>query len=133
MATQPSFAATPNLGVAVASSSAMGGTLIAPTNTTTLFTAGTSGSRLDIIRINQTATSSAPGVLNIFVVRSGTFYLLDILAYVATTISTTAQPQPVDIAYNDLILKSGDTVAIVNTVSSATGGSWAFLAIGGDF
>jgi hypothetical protein len=133
MATTPQFAATVNLGVAVASATAMGGTLIAPTNTTTLFTAGASGSRIDIIRINQTASSTAGGVLNIFVARGGTFYLVDLLQYGIVTISATSQPQPIDIPYNDFILKSGDTVAIVNTVSSATGGQWAFVAFGGDF
>lgn len=133
MATSPQFAATPNLGLCVANNAAMGGTLISPTNTTTLFTAGASGSRVDIIRIMQTASSSAAGVLNIFLVRSGTYYLFDMLTYGIVTLSTTSEAQPVDIGYNDLILKSGDTIAVVNTVSNATGGNWAFVAMGGDF
>jgi hypothetical protein len=133
MAANPSFSATPNLGLAVPSNTAMGGTLIAPTNTTTLFTAGASGSRVELIRITQTASSSASGLINIFVVRSATFYLYDQLGYGAVTITATSQPIPVELYYSYLELKSGDTLAIVNTVSSATGGNWAVLAFGGDF
>jgi hypothetical protein len=133
MATAPQYAATVNLGLAIPSASAMGGTLIAPTNTTTLFTAGASGSRLDILRILQTASSSAGGVLNFFIVRSSVFYLLDMYQFGIVTISATAQPQPIDIYYNALELKTGDTIAVVNTVSSATAGQWVCLAMGGDF
>lgn len=133
MATGPQFAATPNLGPAVLSTSAMGGTLIAPTNTTTVFTAGASGSRVDIIRLNQIASSSAGGVINIFLVRSAVFYLLDMYQFGVVTISATSQPQPIDIYYNALVLKTGDTLAAVNTVAAATAGTWAVLAMGGDF
>jgi hypothetical protein len=133
MATGPQFAATPNLGLAVPSNTAMGGTLIAPTNTTTLFTAGTNGSRVDIIRLLQVASSTAGGVINFFLVRSAVFYLFDMFQYGVVTISATSQPQPIDIYYNAAVLKSGDTIAVVNTVGSATGGNWAALAFGGDF
>lgn len=133
MATGPQFAATPNLGLAVPSASAMGGTLIAPTNTTTLFTAGANGSRVDIIRLNQIASSSAGGVINIFLVRSAVFYLLDMYQFGVVTISATSQPQPIDIYYNALVLKTGDTLAVVNTVAAATAGTWAVEAMGGDF
>jgi hypothetical protein len=133
MAAGPAFAATPNLGLAVPSNSAMGGTLIAPTNTTTLFTAGAAGSRIDVIRLTQTASSSAAGIINLFVARAATFYLLDQVLYGITTISATSQPQPIDLYYSTLVLKSGDTVAVVNTISNATGGNWALEAMGGDF
>jgi hypothetical protein len=111
----------------------MGGTLIAPTNTTTLFTAGASGSRIEIIRITQTASTTAAGILNFFVARAAVFYLVDQYTYGVSTLTTTSEAQPIDIYYSAFELKSGDTVAVVNTISSATGGNWACLAFGGDF
>src|ERR1700687_1042372 len=96
----PAFAATPNLGLAAPSASAMGGTLIAPTNTTTLFTAGGSGSRIEIIRVMQTASTTAAGILNFFVVRSAVFSLVDQFTYGIVALTTTSEANPVDLYYS---------------------------------
>lgn len=133
MATAPSFAATPNLGLATTPNAAMGGTLIAPTGATTLFTAGANGSRIEIIRLTQIASTTAAGIVNFFLVRGGTSYLLDQYTYGIVTLSATLESQPVDLYYSALELKSGDTVSVVNTVVNTSGGTWACLAFGGDF
>jgi hypothetical protein len=112
---------------------AQGGTLSAPTNVATLFTAGASGSRVDQIRINQTASTTAIGLLNIFIVRGGTSYLWDVFTYGVVTLSNTVEAQPVDFLYNEFVLKTGDTLTVGNTLATATGGLWALEAVGGDF
>jgi hypothetical protein len=131
MAAGPQFAATPNVGVVQLPATAMGGTLISPTGTTTLFTAGASGSRVDVIRFNQISSSTAVGFIYVFIARGGTFYLWDVVGYGIATLSATVQSQPVEIPYNDLLLKSGDTLAVVNSVT--TNGQWSIVAEGGDF
>jgi hypothetical protein len=133
MATAPAFAATPNLGLAITPSAAVP---IAGTGAGTLWTAGSGGGRVNIIRISQILTTTAAGIINIFVSRSSTVYLLDQYAYSATTLSSTSEATPVDIIYGNLVLDASDIISIGNTVQSSSGptaAGFALLAMGGNF
>jgi hypothetical protein len=136
MATNPAFAATPNNTPTILNS-AISTSTTAPTNTVTIFTAGASGSKVEWIRIAQVATTAAAGTVNIFVLRSAVYYLLDFYAYGTATVSATANVPPVDFSYPYLELKSGDTLVAVNTVQSNTGATSGAThtvhAFGGDF
>lgn len=137
MATTPAFANTPNSTPAILVSGISTSTT-APTNTVTIFTAGASGSRLDTLRITQVITTAASGVINIFVLRSAVYYLVDYYAYTAQTVSATANVPPIDLNVQPYsILKSGDTLVAVNTVQSNTGATsgatHTLIAAGGDF
>ena len=131
MGTTPVFAATPHVG-AVLTQATFDTSLTAPTNVATIFTAGASGSRVDTIRITQVATSGNAGILNIFLYDGSTYHLIDLYAYGAVTLSTTSQPNPVDIYYQNLVFATGWSLRCTITT---TGGQAAFkvTAFGGDF
>lgn len=135
MATAPQYAATVNVGSVLTNATA-DTSMTAPTNTATVFTAGASGSRIDQIRIAQVLTTGASGILNIFRHDGSIYHLLDFFSYSATTVSSTATGNLVDIYVTNLVLKSGDTLRVTNTVASGTGATAAthkVTAFGGDF
>ena len=131
MATSPQFAATPR-AAGVLTPTTLDTSLTAPANTTTLWTAGASGSKVDIIRINQVATTATTGIVNLFVYTGTVYYLFDTYTFFATTLTTSTELQPVDIYYNALVLQTGYSLRVTTTVA---GGQAAFslLAFGGDF
>lgn len=88
MAAAPAFAATPvcwsGLVPATADTS-----LTAPTNATTLGTAGASGTQVNEVVLQGVGTTAA-GVVNIFLHDGSTYHLFDQVQVVAVTSSTTA-------------------------------------------
>lgn len=135
MATDPSFAATPHTSAVLTNASA-DTSETAPTSVATVFTAGASGSKIEQIRITQILTTTASGVINIFVHDGSTYHLLDFYPYAANTVSTTAGVLPVDFLYNNLAIASGFSIRVTNTVASGTGATAAafkVFAFGGDF
>lgn len=115
MATTPSFFATPNTGVAQAPAT-NDSSLTAPTHVATLFTAGSNGSQVNEIDVVGVGTTVA-GRLNVFLVRSSTYYLVYQFLITAVTPGTTQLVYssvwlPGSAAGSNLILKSGDTLAI---------------------
>lgn len=131
MATTPAFAATP-----VAWSGLVPGTadtsLTAPTNVTTLGTAGANGTKIDAIVCQGVGTTVA-GVVNIFLYDGSTYHLYDQFLVPAVTSSTTARAWRQARSYTDLVLPSNSwslrtTVTVAGDVSlvkvTATGGSF---------
>lgn len=134
MATDPAFAATINHGFARTNSTADTSTT-APTHTSTVFTAGANGSKLDHIRIVQLVTASAAGVVNVFMVNSATYYLWETYSYTTLTVSNTAGAIVQDFYYDDVVLKNGDTIQVTNTIASnggTTADTFIVHAFGGD-
>lgn len=130
MAAAPAFAATPNVGSGLVSGTA-DTSLTAPTNVTTIFTAGASGSKVDEIRLQGVGTLVA-AVLNIFAYDGSTYHLIDQVLIVATTSSTTAVAFQAIRTYENLILPTGWTIRITQTVA----GNVSLIkgtAFGGDF
>lgn len=107
MSATPGFADTINVG------SALPGTadtsLTAPTNQVTVLTAGASGTKVDRI-VAQGVGTTVAGVVNIFRYDGATYHLIDQFLVAAVTPSTTAVAYHAENAYDDLVLKSGDTL-----------------------
>jgi len=133
VANAPAFAATPHTGAIIVPAT-LDTSTTAPTNVATVYTAGGSGSRIDVVRITQVAATTAAGVLNLFLFDGTTYHLLDTYTYGSSSgaPSTTAGVQPIDIYYQNLILQSGWSLRC--TVTTATGQSaFKVIGFGGDF
>lgn len=102
MATDPAYAATPRLasGLIPATNDT---SLTAPTNVTTLFTGGASGSVIYEIRIMGVATT-VTGVINFFLYDGTTYHLFDSVGIVAITPSATQVPYGTSLRYTNLWL-----------------------------
>jgi hypothetical protein len=126
----PGFAATVNNGSGLVAGTA-DTSLTAPTNVTTLLTAGASGSRVDELRHVGVGTTVA-SMVNIFAHDGSTYHLVDQITVTVVTSSTTA-PAFKDVrTYANLLLKTGWSLRITNTVAgnvSLIKGS----AFGGDY
>lgn len=135
MASNPIFAATPNVNHGTTPATAIT-SFTSGSGGTTVFTAGANGSKVEAIRINQVLTTSGAGYINIFLYDGTNYSLFDNLVYAAGTISTTVETQPVEIYYNSLVLKTGWSIIVGNTVASGTGTTAAthrVMVFGADF
>ena len=129
-ATSPAFAAPPNVGAGLVPAT-LDTSLTAPTNTTTVFTAGASGSKVDQVQCIGVGTTVA-GIVNLFLYRSSTYYLIDQFAVTAVTSSTTAVAYALTHTYENLVLIASDQLRVTNTVA----GNQSLIevvAFGGDF
>lgn len=135
MATTPAFAATINRGSAALSATAdvavaTSGSYITPTaaSFTTLFTAGTSGSKVESITVMATGTT-ALSTVRLYIKNGTNYYLRDVYNVPVYTNSTTTAPTPITVPYTDLELISGDTLVVSCTVAAQPLNAIAF---GGD-
>jgi hypothetical protein len=127
MATTPSFASTVRvgLGTLATADTARTGT---PTNVVTVFTAGSSGSRIDEINIIATATTTA-GVVRLWIYNGTTYYLFEEILVSAATPSTTVATYNTTLTFNNFMLPTG------HSLRATTNNSEGFnvIAFGGDF
>lgn len=128
MAASPAFAATPNNGSAQISATA-DTSYTAPANTVTLLTAGASGSRVDEIDMVATGITVA-GVINVFRKNGSNYYMLDSFIVPIVTPSTTTSAYRQVHTYQNLLLKSGDSIVASSWAASQLICASAF---GGDF
>lgn len=128
MATAPAFAATPN-NLPVKVSATADTSYTAPSTTVVCFTAGASGSKVEEIIINGNGTTVL-GVINIFIKRSGSFYLFDSFLITVVTPSTTVANARWSRTYPNLVLKNGDTLEATSTVTSQLA---SVTTLGADF
>jgi len=127
---RPQFASTVNVGSGLAPAT-LDTSLTAPTNVTTVVTAGSSGTKIEEIVVQGVGTTAA-GVLNIFRYDGSTYHLVDQFLITAVTSSTTAVAYRSNRTYENLMLESTDTLRITVTVS----GLQSLLKVtcfGGDF
>jgi hypothetical protein len=108
----------------------MAGTLTAPTNVVTIFTAGASGSRVDEINICALATNVL-NVIRIYALTSTTYSLLKEIQIPANTSSTTAAAYQQTVTFNNLMLPTGYTLVAGVTVTEGSG--FRVTAFGGSF
>lgn len=130
MATDPAFAATVNIGAAIASAT-FDASLTAPTNVATVFTAGASGSKIEEIVVEGLGTTVL-GVCNLFLYDGSTYHLFDQVLVLAVTSSTTATAFRWNKSYPNLVLKTGWSLRFAQTIA----GNQSMLkvsAFGGDF
>jgi hypothetical protein len=87
MATSAQYASTPKIGSALLTTADT--SLTAPSTVGTVFTAGSSGSRIDYIDIQGVATTAA-GIINLFIFDGTNYFLYTQVPVTAITSSTTA-------------------------------------------
>lgn len=87
MSTAAQYASTPKVGSANLTTADT--SLTAPTTVGTVFTAGSSGSRIDYIDIQGVATTVA-GLINLFIYDGTNYFLWQQVPVIAITSSTTA-------------------------------------------
>lgn len=130
MATRPQYVNTPKIGVASVSTanSARDGTGTVPT----VFTAGSSGSRVEEIRIKATG-DPADSIVTIFLHDGSNFFLFDEfdLGNPAAA-STTVEAYVASRTYDNLVLPTGWSIRAAITVA-LTAGVINVFAFGGDF
>ena len=123
MATAPIFATTIKNGIA-SLSAACGATdfgTAAPTNVSTLLTAGASGSKLRRIKAKNRGTASpAANILRIYLLVSGSYHpLLEIDIPAGSTPAAGVKSQDSDWFTLDLDIPSGTSIAIAQTVANS--------------
>lgn len=126
MATAPNFAATPRYGGVSISTADTSRT--APSNVGTVFTAGSSGSRIDEVTITAAGTSTA-NVVRLFIYTGTTYYLLMEVLITAITPSASVDSFTTTLTFNSLVLPSGHSLRA--TTNNAE--TYHVSAFGGDF
>jgi hypothetical protein len=102
------------------------------TNTVTLLTAATNGTKITQIGAKVAGTNAATAVLIFISDSSGAnFKLFDEIGLAAITASTTVTSQRAVTAYGDLQLKAGQVVKVGTTVAITAGVN--IFAVKGDY
>lgn len=132
MATDPSFAATPAIGAALLGVNESN--LQTPAVASVILTAGASGTRIEEVVINATASglvaTTAAGLVYLFLYDGSTYHLFDVVSVPAITASGTAAGFRARNVYANLILKSGWSLRAAQNGNS---GLIKVIAFGGDF
>jgi hypothetical protein len=115
MSASPSFSSTPKIGSGLVNAT-LDTSLTAPTNITTIVTAGSNGTQVFEVVIQGVGTTAA-AVVNIFRYDGSTYHLIDQVLITAVTSSTTAVAFRTTRQYTNLILASGDSLRVTNTVA----------------
>lgn len=133
MATAAQYAATPKVGSALLTTADT--SLTAPTTVGTVFTAGSSGSRIDYIDIQGVATTTA-SIVNLFIYDGTTYFLWQQVPVIAVTSSTTAVAFNANLSSNananvmPLCIPTGYSLRATVTVTQS---GIRVIAYGGDF
>lgn len=109
MATDPAFAATPNNGSALLGNAETN--LQVPTTTSVIVTAGASGTKVEEVVVEASATSlvasTVAGLVYLFLYDGSTYHLFDVVTVSAITASSTVPGFRQRNVYSNLFLKSG--------------------------
>ncbi len=127
--TSPIFGLTPNVGLTQYGTAEATTRSGPPTAKSTFFTAGASGSRVDLITFTASVTTSA-GLWRVWIYTGSTYYMIHEEPVSAVTVSATQK------AYNaewrptvPIILPTGYTLVFTTEVGNTT----AVAAFGADF
>lgn len=126
MATTPNFAATPRFGGVSISTADTSRT--APTNVGTVFTAGSSGSRIDEVTITAAGTSTA-NVVRLFIHTGSAYFLLQEVLISAITPSASVDSFTTTLTFNSLVLPVSHSLRATTNNAEA----YHVTAYGGDF
>jgi hypothetical protein len=109
MSASPSFASTPNIGAALLG--AAESNLQVPVSTSIIITAGASGTKIEEVVVEASATSlvatTVAGLVYLFLHDGSTYHLFDVITVTAVTASSTAAPFRTLNRYVNLWLKTG--------------------------
>jgi hypothetical protein len=133
MATDPAFASVPSLGAALLGAAETN--LQVPTQASVVVTAGASGTKIEEIVVEATATSlvasTVAGLVYLFLYDGTTYHLFDVVTVTLITASNTVPGFRQRNAYANLVLKSGWSLrASQSTVGNAS--VLKVIAEGGD-
>jgi hypothetical protein len=129
MGAAPSYATTPSIGAALLGSAET--SLTAPTTTSTIITAGASGSKIEAIQVQAIATTVA-GLVYVFLHDGSAYRLFDVFTIPANTASSSVAPIQVSEVYDNLLLETGWSLRMSQSIA----GNASLLvasAFGGDF
>ena len=115
MAAAPAYAATPVAWCGLVPASA-DTSLTAPTNVTTLGSAGASGTKVVQVDVIPTATVVA-GLVNVFANDGTAYHLIESVTIASGTVNTTTAPVKQSFTYDNLVLPSGWSLRVTNTVA----------------
>ena len=134
--TAPIFTLTPNVGLAAISAtadaaSASSGSTITPTASSfvTLLTAGTNGTRVEEVQYTGTGVTVA-GLIRLYIYTGSLYYLKDTVIVPVVTPSTTTANWSYTQTYQNLTLKTGETLVVSSTVANQLVN---VVALGGDY
>lgn len=134
MATTAQFASTVNNGAQLLGAVETSTTV--PTTTSTLITAGASGTKVEEIVVEAATTSLTPttvaGLVYIFLYDGTTYHLYDTITVTAVTASATVAPFRANKTYANLIIKTGWSVRASQSQSS-NASLLKVHAVGGDY
>lgn len=131
MAANPAFAATPLHGVGLTPAT-LDTSLTAPTHVTTIVASQTNGCKIEEIDIQQVATTSGGGIVNIFIFDGASYWLWDQYTFTALTLSTTVEATLIQRFYPNLIIPTGSTLVVTTTVAAGQS-AWCVHAWGGAY
>lgn len=131
MGAAPAFAATPVAWSGLVPAT-LDTSLTAPTNVTTLGTAGAGGTKIEQITCQAVGTTVA-GVINVFLYDGTTYHLIDQFLIAAVTSSTTARAWQSARSYANLILPSNSWSLRVTQTIAGNQSLVKVTAIGGSF
>lgn len=119
MATDPSFASTPNNGHALLGTAETN--LNVPTTSVTVITGGSGGTLVSAIVLEATTTSLTPttvaGLVYVFIYDGTTYYLYDVIPVNAVTASNSSAGFRARVTYTDLVIKSGEFLKMSQSIS----------------
>lgn len=108
MAAAPGFASTINIGAALLGAAETN--LQVPTTTSTILTAGASGTKIEEVTVEAaasgTTTSTVAGLVYLFLHDGTTFHLFDVVTVTAISGTTTVPPFRATNRYANLIIKT---------------------------
>lgn len=125
MASAPAFAATPRCSAVTISTAAANNRT--GTSASTVFTAGSNGSRIEEIRLKAQGTTTA-GTVRLYIYTGSAYFLLTEVAYSAVTVSGSTPSAESKVSFSNLIIPSGYSVR-----ANIESGVWDIIAFGGDF
>ena len=126
MAASPIFATTPKAGSAAVSATADTG-WTAPSNTVTIVTGGSSGSKVEEI-IFQGIGVTLAGIVNVFLYDGTNYSLIDQVKFLGVSGSTTASAERFVRQYSNLLVPNGYSLRVTSMVASQLVRVTAFYA-----
>jgi hypothetical protein len=133
MAASAQYASTPKIGSALLTTADT--SLTAPSTVGTVFTAGSSGSRIDYVDVQGVATTSS-GLVNLFIFDGTNYFLYTQVPVQAVTSSTTAPAFSTSISSNShpnilpINLPTGYSLRATASISQT---GVRVIALGGDY
>lgn len=134
MATTPTFASVPRAASALLGTAETN--LQVPTQSSTVFTAGASGSKIEEIVVQASNTTltvtTVAGLVYVFLHDGTTFHLFDTIAVTAISGSATVQPYRSAIRYTNLVIPTTWSVRASQSIAG-NASLLKFHVLGADF